>query len=183
MASGSKATFVEIVIDRLRSWSHGACHLSLKMHCLLCLALRHVSTVNTDLVYCTVQHLSGLLHMFAYLFLDISKVFLRSTCFISYFPFSFLKLILSNGVLGGTVGWGTVLQAGKLRVRFPIGSLGLGSTQPLTEISTKLPPGVEGGDKGDWCVGLTALPSLCADCLEILEASTSWSPKVLPRPV
>jgi hypothetical protein len=40
-----------------------------------------------------------------------------------------------------------------------------------------------GGVKGDWRVGLTALAPLCADCLEILETSTSWSPKVLPRPV
>jgi hypothetical protein len=32
MASGSKATFVEIVMNRLWSWSHGACHLSLKIH-------------------------------------------------------------------------------------------------------------------------------------------------------
>jgi len=56
-----------------------------------------------------------------------------------------------------------------------MGSLGLGSTQPLTEISTKLSPGVEGGGdgKGGWCVGLTALPRFCADCLEKLEASTS----------
>jgi hypothetical protein len=32
MASGSKATFVEIVMDRRWTWSRGACHLSLKIH-------------------------------------------------------------------------------------------------------------------------------------------------------
>jgi hypothetical protein len=47
---------------------------------------------------------------------------------------------------GGAVGSGTVLQAGKSRVRFPIGSVKffidlipptLGSTQLLTEMSTR----------------------------------------------
>jgi hypothetical protein len=32
-----------------------------------------------------------------------------------------------------------------------------------------------GGGKGGWCIGL-ALPPSCANCLEILEASTSYSP-------
>jgi hypothetical protein len=32
-------------------------------------------------------------------------------------------------------------------------------------------------------VGTTTLPTSCADCLEILEASTSWNPKGLSRPV
>jgi len=51
---------------------------------------------------------------------------------------------------GGTVGWGTALQAGMSRVPFPMGVVGyfhwhnpsgrtmtLGSTQPLTEMSTR----------------------------------------------
>jgi hypothetical protein len=33
---------------------------------------------------------------------------------------------------------------------------------------------------GDLCVGLTTLPPSCADCLEILGSSVSWSPKNLP---
>jgi hypothetical protein len=33
------------------------------------------------------------------------------------------------------------------------------------------------GVKAASCLGLTTLPPSCADCLEILEASTSWSPK------
>jgi hypothetical protein len=39
----------------------------------------------------------------------------------------------------GTVGWGTALQGGRSRVRFPKVSLdyGLGSTQSLTEMSTR----------------------------------------------
>ena len=36
-------------------------------------------------------------------------------------------------------------------------------------------------DEGSRCVGLTTLPPLCADCLKILGASTSWSPRGLSR--
>jgi len=39
------------------------------------------------------------------------------------------------------------------------------------------------GDKGGRCVGLTTLPPSCADCLEILGASTFWILKGLSRPV
>ena len=38
------------------------------------------------------------------------------------------------------------------------------------------------GKGGRW-VGLTTLPPLYVDCLEILGASTSWNPKGLSRPV
>jgi hypothetical protein len=39
------------------------------------------------------------------------------------------------------------------------------------------------GGKGGRCVGLTTLPPSCADFLKILEASTSWTPLGLSRPV
>jgi hypothetical protein len=39
------------------------------------------------------------------------------------------------------------------------------------------------GGKGGRCVGLKTLPPSCAYCLEILGASTSWSPKGLSRPL
>jgi hypothetical protein len=39
------------------------------------------------------------------------------------------------------------------------------------------------GGKGRRMLGLTTLPSLCADCLETLGVSTSGSPKGLSRPV
>jgi hypothetical protein len=51
--------------------------------------------------------------------------------------------------------------------------MALVSTEPLREIST--------GGKGGRCVGLTTLLPSCANCLKILEASTSWSPKGLYR--
>jgi len=37
--------------------------------------------------------------------------------------------------------------------------------------------------KGGHCVGLTALSHSCVDCLNVLAAWTSWSPKGLPRSV
>jgi hypothetical protein len=51
------------------------------------------------------------------------------------------------------------------------------------------PHGVPGIDSSSlrneyqWYVGLTILLSLCADCLEILGASTFWSPNGTSRPV
>jgi hypothetical protein len=39
------------------------------------------------------------------------------------------------------------------------------------------------GGKGDLCVELITLPLSCADCLEILGASTSWSPTGLYRSI
>ena len=47
-------------------------------------------------------------------------------------------------------------------------TMALGSTQPLTEMSTR--------GTGGRCLGLITLPPSCAVCLEILGASTSWSP-------
>ena len=54
-------------------------------------------------------------------------------------------------------------------------TMDMGSTLPLKGRSTI------GGKEGR-CVGLTSLPHSCADCLEILGASTSCGPKGLARP-
>jgi hypothetical protein len=73
-----------------------------------------------------------------------------------------------RGASGSVVCWGTMLQAGRSRVRFPMMSLdsfnlrnpasrtmALGTTQPLTEISTRnLPEGIKGGRR----VRLSILP-------------------------
>jgi hypothetical protein len=82
---------------------------------------------------------------------------------------NFTRLRRSLRARGGRVGWGTVLQAGRSRVRFPTKSLhffslpntssrtiALRSTQPLTEMSARdLPGWVKGGRR----VGLTILLS------------------------
>ena len=60
------------------------------------------------------------------------------------------RMYILRGVRGGAVGWGTAVQAGRSRVRFPMVSLEFfidiilpatlwpwGSTQPLTEMSTR----------------------------------------------
>jgi hypothetical protein len=77
-------------------------------------------------------------------------------------------------------GWGTALQTGRSRVRFPMVCLdlfnwhnppsrilALGLTQPLSEMSTV--PGVFPGGKGGRCVRMPTLPHSCDDCLKICE--------------
>jgi len=44
-------------------------------------------------------------------------------------------------------------------------------------------PEIFHGSKGGRCVRLTTLPPLCANCLEILGALNSWSPKSLSKRV
>jgi hypothetical protein len=56
----------------------------------------------------------------------------------------------------------------------------LGSTQPLTE---KITRDISQGVNKAGARKLTNLPTLCAEYLEILVASNSWSPKGLSRPV
>jgi len=34
-----------------------------------------------------------------------------------------IRILLSRGLCGCAIGWSTVLQTGRLRVRFPMGSL------------------------------------------------------------
>ena len=50
----------------------------------------------------------------------------------------------------------------------------LGSSQPLTEMSTR---NISWGGKGGRCLGLTTLPPSCAECHEIWEPYTSWNPQ------
>jgi hypothetical protein len=94
------------------------------------------------------------------------------------------------------VDWGTALQAGRLRVQFPVvtgifnfhwhnpsgRTMALRSTQPLTETSTG---NISWGGKSGQCIGLTTLPPSCVDCFKIwnLGASTFWNAQGLSRPV
>ena len=55
-----------------------------------------------------------------------------------------ITTILQKGGRCAAVGWGTALQAGRTQVQFPmvsleffIGTMALGSTQPVTEINTR----------------------------------------------
>ena len=57
-------------------------------------------------------------------------------------------------------------------------TIALGSTQPITEMSTR---NLSWGGKSGRCVWLTTLPPSRADCLEILGDPTSWSPEGPPK--
>ena len=93
---------------------------------------------------------------------------------------------------GGAVGWGTVLQAGRSRVRFPMVSLdffhwhnpsgrtmALESTQPLIEMSTR---NVSWGERRPVRRADNLTTFMCWLSWN-LGASTSWNPLGLSRPV
>jgi hypothetical protein len=90
------------------------------------------------------------------------------------------QIFLGTFLIG--VGWGTALQAGMSRVRFPKGLLefwienhfghirghGIDSASSRNEYH-----GYHLGGKGDRCLGLTTSPFSCADCVEILGSSNT----------
>jgi len=55
--------------------------------------------------------------------------------------------------------------------------MALGLTQPLTEMRTR---NISWGGKGSRCVGLTAFPPSCADCLEIWEPQPPGTLRTCP---
>jgi len=55
--------------------------------------------------------------------------------------------------------------------------MALGLTQPLTEMSTR---NISWWGKGGQCLGLTLLPPLCADCLEIWEPQPHGTLRAYP---
>jgi hypothetical protein len=55
--------------------------------------------------------------------------------------------------------------------------MALGSTQPLTEMSTR---NISWGGKGGRCIGLTTLPPACADFLEIWELQPPGTLRACP---
>jgi hypothetical protein len=89
------------------------------------------------------------------------------------------------GAHGSVVGWDTMLQAGKMPVRVQVNveffnlpnpssrTMALGSTQRLTEMSTRK---LSGG-KSSRRVGLRTLPPSMSRISENVGASTSRNPK------
>jgi hypothetical protein len=74
--------------------------------------------------------------------------------------------------------WGTVLQARRSRVRFPMVSLEFFIEIILPAYNrNEYQEYFWGRGKGSWCVGLTTLPPTCADCLEIWEPQPPGTPR------
>ena len=96
------------------------------------------------------------------------------------------KSYLWRRVRGGAFGWDIVQQAGRLWIRFPMGSLGffIDLILPTAPEVNSVCHGNEYqgyslGSKDGRCVGPATLPSLRAECLERLGASTARGPKIL----
>jgi hypothetical protein len=91
------------------------------------------------------------------------------------------------GARSSIVGWGTMLQAGRSPVRVPDKvdffnlpnpsnrTMALGSTQPLTEMSTRIFLGVKSG----WRLRLITLPPSASRMPKNVGSSTSRNPKGL----
>jgi hypothetical protein len=85
---------------------------------------------------------------------DTSLTWARWNSSTSDLPVLLTTVFISSGACRRVVGWGSMLPAGRLRVRFSMRSFGfsiylillaaLGSTQPLTEMSTRNVPGGKG---------------------------------------
>ena len=138
----------------------------------------------TPCIFVDIDQNSGLIFRIdiQYKYFEVSCILLVSNSIstvsrprLQCFFFSFATLCCA-GVRGGAVGWGTALQVGKSRVRFPMVSfestqsfqphygLGVESASNRNEYQEYLL-----ACKGGRCIGLTTLPPSCADCLEIWE--------------
>ena len=94
------------------------------------------------------------------------------------------RLSICTEAQRSAVCWGTVLQARRSRVRFPMVSLEVfidinlpASLWPSGRLSLKHKwvPGIFHWGKGGRCAGLTIWPPSRADCLEIWKPQPTWT--------
>ena len=87
--------------------------------------------------------------------------------------YSWLRRCSTSRKVAGSIPNGVI---GIFHWRNPSGrTMALGSTQPLTEMSTR------NGGKGGRCVGMATLAPSCADCLEIWEPQPPGDVRACPR--
>jgi hypothetical protein len=117
-------SFIMACCFTLKCWLHNTVSLIVCLHLVTCVGFQYIT-----------QHHEG--RQYGYYVVNCELEFL-------------LYRYSSTAACFRVVGWGTMLQAGRSRVRFPMKSIwffnwtnssnrttDLGSTQPLTEISTK----------------------------------------------
>jgi hypothetical protein len=153
--SGSWNMSPDVYYMELRSFLHISVTYTLILHFAACLCYSQEVYRLTGRIYPTFIHISqwvtSIVNIRALMVVASSwgvvnfvPKMCRSLLSTQNAMFICYSTILIEGARGGAVGWGTVLQAGRLRVRFPMVShnpsgrtVALGLTQTPTEMSAR----------------------------------------------
>jgi hypothetical protein len=119
---------------------------------------------------------------------SVLRVIIIIIIIINHIYAGYLQLYAGHAA-GDAVGWGTELQAGRSRVRFPMVSPEFFLTYSFRPHYS---PGVDSacnrnehqeyfpGDKGSRCIGLTTLPTSCVNCFEVLDSQPPGTVRACP---
>ena len=156
---------------------HKSVHLSLAIICNYMTIWLRLSLWYPIIHYSkyTNQHLNAIVELYFITYISSSHTDKETS------PRPYPELLLLTGYCATSLNAPGSIPGGVFDIFHRLNPTGrataLGLRQPLTEMSTRIFPGGKDGR----CEGMTTLPVSCADCLEILEASTSWSPGGLYR--